>query len=369
VRQELSFEKERIRMRFETIGFIEWMKTKGRAKTNLTRSSVMDYSLKDLDLKREELEIYGPNDYGYPPLLEAIATRYKVKEQNVVTAVGSSHAIFLVCAALIERGDEVLIETPVYEPLLAVPRAFDPVISRFERGYDDGYQVDLEKFSSLISPRTRLVILTNLHNPSGRLLSRRDLKDLAGIAHKGGAWVLIDEIYLEFLEGMESQTSFSLGENIIVISSLTKVFGLGGLRCGWILAPPELAKRMRRIIDYINVAGVFIGEKISAQIFDQIDSIREKNKETLKKNMSMIANFIKEEDKLSWVEPAGGVVCFPRVEAGLSGDELASILLEKYETSVVPGSFFEAPQHFRIGFGVSPDTLTRGLENIKKVLL
>ena len=355
-------------MRFKTIEFIEWMKTKGQAEVNLTRSSVWNFSLKDLDVKREELEIYGPNDYGYPPLLEAIASRYKVKEENVVTAVGSSHAIFLVCAALVERGDEVLIETPVYEPLLAVPRAFDAVISRFERRYDDGYQIDLEKFASLLSPKTKLVILTNLHNPSGALLSRQDLKDLVGIAHKRGTWVLIDEIYLEFLEGMESETSFSLEENIIVISSLTKVFGLGGLRCGWILAPSELAKRMRRIIDYINVDGVFIGEQISAEIFGQIDSIRERNKEVLERNMSMIANFIREEGKLSWIEPAGGVVCFPKVEAELSGIELASLLLEKYETSVVPGSFFEEPQHFRIGFGVKPDTLTRGLENIKKLL-
>ncbi|MEE9389722.1 MAG: pyridoxal phosphate-dependent aminotransferase, partial [Candidatus Aminicenantaceae bacterium] len=212
-------------MRFETIRFIEWMKTKGQTKVNLCRSSVRNFPLKDLDVKREELGIYGPNDYGYLPLLEAIASRYKVKEENVVTAVGSSHAIFLVCAALIERGDEVLIETPVYEPLLAVPKAFDAVTSRFERRYDDGYQVDLESFSSLLSPKTKLVILTNLHNPSGALLSRRDLKDLVGISHKIGAWVLVDEIYLEFLEGMESETSFSLEENIIVISSLTKVFG------------------------------------------------------------------------------------------------------------------------------------------------
>lgn len=355
-------------MRFETIGFIEWMKTKGQAKVNLTRSSVRNFPLKNLDIKREELEIYGPNDYGYPPLLEAIASRYKVKEENVVTAVGSSHAIFLVCAALIEQGGEVLIEAPVYEPLLAVPKALDAVVSRFERRYDDGYQVDLENFASLLSPKTKLVILTNLHNPSGALLSRRELKDLVGIAHKRGAWVLIDEIYLEFLEGMESETSFSLEENVIVISSLTKVFGLGGLRCGWILAPSELAKRMRRIIDYTNVDGVFIGEQISAKIFDKIDSIREKNKETLERNISMIASFITGEEKLSWVEPAGGVVCFPKVEAGLSGDELASLLLERHDTSVVPGSFFEDPQHFRIGFGVRPDTLARGLENIKKVL-
>jgi len=178
--------------------------------------------------------------------------------------------------------------------------------------------------------------------------------------------VLIDEIYLDFLEGQE--TSFSLADNVIVISSLTKVYGLGDLRCGWILCRPPLVGKLRRIIDYIDVEGVFIGEQISAENFPQLDSLRKKTKPLLEENRSILRRFIQEEEKLSWVEPHGGAVCFPRIESNTNGDKLAAILSEKYETSIVPGSFFEEPRHFRLGFGLNPQTLIQGLENIKMAL-
>jgi hypothetical protein len=355
-------------MRFETIKYVEWIRTRQGVKIDLCRSGTENFSLKDLNLNWEGLEIFGENAYGYHPLLEAVASRYKVREENVVTTIGASHALFLACAALLARGDEVLVEKPAYEPLLAVPAAMEAKILRFERRFEEGFQVDVKEFESLLSSKTKLVILSNLHNPSGTLLSRSLLNNLAGIAQKKGVRILVDEIYLEFLEGPEKESSYSLADNIIVISSLTKVYGLGGLRCGWILAPAELAKRIRAVIDYTNIDGVFIGEQISARIFSQLDSINEKNKELVGQNREMIRDFIQEEERLKWVEPAGGVVCFPKVEAGLSGDSLAALLQEKYRTSVVPGSFFEEPQHFRLGFGVAPSILASALKYIKKVL-
>lgn len=359
--------ERRRRVRFEKIDYIEWFKTKRKVRIDLCPSGMRNFSLKNLDLDREKLEICGEHLYGYPPLCEAIASRFKVREENVIPAIGTSHAIFLVCAALLQAGDEVLIEKPAYEPLLAVPRALEAVISRIERKYENKYQIDLDEFDRSVSPKTKLVILTNLHNPSGTFLKLSTLKDMAEIAQKRGAWFLVDEIYLDYMEGEERETSFSLAENIIVISSLTKVYGLGGLRCGWILVPSKLEKKMRSIIEYINVEGVFIGEQVSARVFSQLDSILEKNKELVNQNSMMMRNFIQKEEKLSWVEPAAGILCFPKVE-GLTGDRLASLLLEKYNTSVVPGRFFEDPQHIRIGYGVTPGILARGLENIKKAL-
>ncbi len=355
-------------MDFRTIDFLEWFKTKKKAKIDLCRSGAKTLFQNSLRLNFEELDVSGDNSYGFPPLLEAIASRHKVRKENVVVALGTTQALFLVCAALLGRGDEVLVEKPAYEPLTAVPRAMEAKVIRFERKFEKGYQVDLEGMISLLSPRTRLVILTNLHNPSGVFLTPPLIKNLAERAGSKGVRVLIDEIYLDFLKGAERETSFSLAENIIVISSLTKVYGLGGLRCGWILADTELVKKIRSIIEYVNGEGVFIGEQISARIFSQLYSLIEKNRELFERNRSMIKTFIQGEERLSWVEPAGGVICFPKVNAKLSGDRLASILLEKYETAVVPGSFFEEPQQFRLGFGVSSKILAVGLENIKKAL-
>jgi aspartate/methionine/tyrosine aminotransferase len=353
-------------MRFETIKFLKWFKTKDKTKIDLCRSGVEDCSLEDLNIDMKKLRIGGENSYGYLPLIEAIAARYKVEEGNVITTTGTSQAIFMVCAALLERGDEVLIEKPTYEPLLAVPEALEANVIRIERKFEDRYLIDLEKFESLISSRTKLVVLTNLHNPSGVLLERSLLKNLINIALEKRVHVLIDEIYLDFVEGQE--TSFSLADNVIVISSLTKVYGLGDLRCGWILCRPPLGGKLRRIIDYIDVEGVFIGEQISAESFPQLDSLREKSKPLLEENRSILRRFIQEEEKLSWVEPHGGVVCFPRIESNTNGDKLAAILSEKYETSIIPGSFFGEPRHFRLGFGLNPQTLIQGLENIEMAL-
>lgn len=344
------------------------MKTKGGTKINLSRSGAESISIRDLDVDFSEFDIQGESVHGYPPLLEVLASRYGVSEKNIVTTLGASHAIFLIYAALLSRGDDVLIEKPAYEPLLAVPRALDATLLRFERRFEDGYQLDLEQIDSLITNETQLLVLTNLHNPSGVLLSSSNLEELIRLTQKRGVKLMIDEIYLEFLDGREQETSFRFADNIIVTSSLTKVYGLGGLRCGWILAPESLAKEMRKVIDYTNVEGVFIGEQISAKIIGHLDSIKQKFAAQMMENSLMVKRFIDDEERLDWAEPAGGIVCFPRIKGEGSGDRLAEILQHKYETSVVPGRFFEDPQNFRLGFGIDPQVLAKGLENIRSAL-
>ena len=353
-------------MRFKTIKYIEWFKTKPKAKIDLCSSSVDQLKRKDLAIAWEELEVSGENFYGYPPLLRAIGARYGVSEENVVSTIGTSHALFLVCAALVERGDVVLVEAPVYEPLLAVTEAFDAQVMRLPRRFDQGYGFSLEEFESLLTPRTKFVLLTNLHNPSGALLSRSFLEQMAHLAGEKNILIVVDEIYLEFME--VEPTGYHLADNVIIISSLTKVFGLGHLRCGWVLAQPHLAKRMRRIIDYINVEGTYIGERIAHQMFGRLDEIKRKNRKIIDTNKSLVKDLINQEEFLSWVEPEDGVVCFPRIESGLTGDELASRLRVDHDTAIVPGSFFGQPQHFRLGFGGDSSTLAEGLANIRKAL-
>lgn len=353
-------------MRFNTIKYIEWFKTKSTVKIDLCSSSVDQLKRKDLDIAWEDLEVSGENFYGYPPLLGAIGARYGVSEENVVSTIGTSHALFVVCAALVECGDVVLVEAPVYEPLLAVTEAFDAQVMRLPRKFEQNYGFSLEEFESLLTPRTKFVLLTNLHNPSGALLSHSFLEQMAHLAREKNILIVIDEIYLEFMEG--ESTCFHIADNIIIISSLTKVFGLGHLRCGWVLAQPDMARRMRRIIDYINVEGTYIGEKIAYQMFNHLDDIKRQNREIINTNKSSVKELINQEENLSWVEPKDGVVCFPRIESGLTGDELAARLRANHDTAIVPGSFFEQPQHFRLGFGGDSSTLADGLANIRKAL-
>jgi aspartate/methionine/tyrosine aminotransferase len=355
-------------MQLDSVRYMEWAKLQAQAKINLTRSGLSDRSLADLGIDRKDLEINGEHPYGYPLLIEAVAARYRVEERNVLPINGASQGIFFAAAALLEPGDEVLVEQPAYEPLLAVPRFFRADVKRFVRRFEDGYAVDLERFRASLTARTKLVVLTNLHNPSGVFLDVRTLRELAAAASEKGAMVLLDEIYLEFLEGSGLGTSFHLAGNLVVTSSLTKVHGLGGLRCGWVLAPESLVERMRRLMDLVSVEGVYIGEQVSAQAFSQLDSLRALSRPFIESNFALVKDFISAEKKLSWVAPAAGIVAFPRIEAGLDGARLARILRDEYDTSIVPGHFFEEPDHFRLGFGVPAEVLEQGLDNIRKAL-
>lgn len=357
-------------MEFKPIKYMEWMKTRGHAKYDLCSSGVSSLSLKELGIGIEDLEIYGENSYGYLPLIQAIVDRYKVHEDNVMLAVGTSHALFMVCALLLNlrNGNEVLVERPAYEPLWAVAQAFGGQIVRLDRKYEQGYAFDLDEFEKHLSENVKFVLLTNLHNPSGTSLSSSMLKDIAVAANKKGVFLVVDEVYLEFLDGEAGQTSFHLADNIIVISSLTKVFGLAGLRCGWILAPPKIVEKMKNFLDYSLVEGVFIGELISSKMFDRLASIKSKKMKRIHQNVNLIKGFIESESRLTWIEPAGGIICFPRIEYGLSGDELARILREDFDTLIVPGSLFESPRHFRLGMDVESFVLAEVLENIKEVL-
>lgn len=355
-------------MRIEPVRYMEWAKLQAQAGINLSRSGLADLSLADLEVDRESLEISGEHPYGYPPLIEAVAARYRVKEGHVLPVNGASQGIFFACAVLLEPGNEVLVERPAYEPLLSVPEFFHAHIKRFDRRFEDGYALDLDEIRSVLTNRTKLVVLTNLHNPSGALADGHALAELAEAAAAKGAMVFVDEIYLEFLAAQEPATFFRSAGNVIVTSSLTKVFGLGGLRCGWMLAPEKLVGRMRRLMDLVSVEGVYIGEQISARAFSRLDSLRSRSRPLIQRNFALVRDFVAREKKLSWVEPAGGIVAFPRIEAALDGTRLARVLSEEYDTSVVPGHFFEEPRHFRLGFGAPTEDLKQGLENIRKVL-
>jgi len=358
-------------MRFGTIHYMKWHKTRESAAIDLCRSGIIPRPLADLDLRLEDLELSGNDVYGYPPLLERIAGRFGVGNENVVSTLGTSNGIFVACAALLSAGDRVAIERPAYEPVLAVPDAFETGVVRFERRYEAGWTIDPDEFEATLPDGTTLVVLTNLHNPTGHFLTDDEIIRLAEIAASKGAWLLIDEVYREFLDDYRGTTAFGLADNILITSSLGKVYGLGDLRCGWVLAPPELADRMHRIIDYINVEGVFIGERTATLAFNRLDLLRELDRPLVDGNRQLVADFMRtevESGRLSWIEPSAGVVVFPRIETGLNGDELAEILKRDHDTALTPGSFFEAPQHFRLGFAGDHDELAAGLENISLAL-
>ena len=355
-------------MKFESIAYMEWAKTQPGAAVDLRRSGLDRYPLKELKFPFDDKELTGHNVYGYPPFLEKMAERYGTEPDQVISCLGTSQALFMVCAALLQPGDEVVVEKPAYEPLLAVPRSFGAELKRLDRPFESGYAWDPDALKHSFGPRTRLVILTNLHNPSGVFQPLELIRQVAEWASQKGAWVLVDEVYLDFLQGERAESSFQIMDNIFVISSLTKVYGLGGIRAGWVISPPEWVQKMRHIIDHVHVEHVYISEHIALHALDRLDEIQAYHQPRIEENTALMKDFMRSEKGLAWIEPDGGIVCFPRLEIETDGDRFCTYLRDRYDTALVPGCFFEAPRSFRLAFGAKSDILKRGLDHISSAL-
>ncbi|HAF24811.1 MAG TPA: aminotransferase [Blastocatellia bacterium] len=347
--------------------YMNWAKTRSRARFNLATSGLANLKLQELQVSLEDLEITGEGGYGYPPLIQALADRYRVDAACVVTAAGTSFANHLAMASLINPGDEILLESPAYEPLLALAHYLGAEVKRFQRRFEDGFRISPAEIERNLGPRTRLIVITNFHNPTGVLTDDDTLREVGELANKRNARVLVDEVYLQMLFAEPPRTAFHLGNEFIVTSSLTKAFGLSGLRCGWIFAEPELAKRMWLLNDLFAATPVHAGERLSVVALNQLPDIARRAQTHLDRNREMLNQFLDTRNDLEAIRPPFGSIIFPGVKQG-TVEKLCDLLREKYETSVVPGSFFEMPAHIRVGIGGDSETLVEGLSRLGAAL-
>jgi len=347
--------------------YMEWAKLRSQARFSLATSGVLDLPLAELPLRLEQLELTGPSLYGYEPLQALLAAKCGVAPDCVVAATGTSMGNHLVMAALLEAGDQVLIERPTYEPLLAAARYLGAEIRRFDRRFDSDFQIDVEEIARRLNAKTRLIVISNLHNPSGARTGPETLKQVGELARSVGARVLVDEVYLETLYSEAPPSAFHLGASFVATSSLTKAYGLGGLRCGWALAEPELARRLWRLNDLFGVIPAHLAERASVAVLQNLERLAARSRAILQANRVLLDRFLESCDELDVFRPEHGTILFPRLRKG-SATEFCALLREKYETAVVPGAFFELPDHFRLGIGGRSEVLAEGLERMAQAL-
>ncbi|HLY98258.1 MAG TPA: pyridoxal phosphate-dependent aminotransferase [Candidatus Angelobacter sp.] len=344
--------------------YMEWAKLSAGATFNLATSGMVSLPLAELEVEMEQLEINGSNSYGYSPLLDAIAQRYRVPRECVVTATGTSFANYLALAGATEPGDEILIEEPSYDPLLNAARYLGLEIKRFSRPAGKDFSIDLSDLERNLSPRTRLIVLCSPHNPSAAVVSDAVLREIAGMARRSNACVLVDEVYREMLFEAQPESAFHLDpEHFIITSSLTKAYGLSGLRCGWLLAPKEIAQRIWRIHDVHGSTYPYPTELLSLIAFQKLPKIAARMKTLLHANRGMLRDFLASRNDLEYFWPEYGTIVFPRVKLGRM-DELCAFLRDQFSTSVVPGNFFESTDRFRIGVGLETEAIRKSLSRL-----
>jgi aspartate/methionine/tyrosine aminotransferase len=348
--------------------YMEFAKLRSGAKHNLATSGIMGFPMSGLPVKIEDLEINGQSCYGYTPLIERIAKKNEVDPDCVVYALGTSLANNLAIAGCTEPGDEVLTETPGYELIDTTLKFLGLEVRYYQRRFEKGYRVEVDEIKRNLTPRTKLIVITNLHNPSGVLTDDDTLRRVGELARGVGARVLVDEVYLELIFENKPQTSFHLDpQTFVVTNSLTKAFGLSGIRCGWVLAEPKLADRIWRIKDLYDGISPHPTEQLGCIALDNLAKVAECAHTLLKMNRCVLAEFLDSRSELAFVPNEHATVVFPRLLKG-TVEKLCDVLREKYETSVVPGCYFGQPQHFRIGVGGETEMTREGLRRLELAL-
>jgi aspartate/methionine/tyrosine aminotransferase len=302
----------------------------------------------------------------------AVAERYGLDPECVTPTLGASLAITHVLIALIRSGDHVIVERPTYEALRRVPEILGAQVSRLERKFEEGWKVIPDRLAQLLTSRTRAVILTNLHNPSGVVIERAAMKEITDLAARVGAMVLVDEVYLDYGWGADDALftpACRVAPNGISWSSSTKAFGFSSLRAGWIVAPdPDAARAIRAATDYLHVHAPVGTLLLGRRMLGCADALIAHAARVSAAGRRVVERWLEAETRVSWVPPAAGITGCIRLPDLMQDIPFCEHLRERYETQVVPGTMFEAPGFVRLSFALDPPLLEQALGNFSATL-
>lgn len=354
---------------YHKIDYLEWARLHmGRVRLDLARSVGKPVTLEELGLKLSDLQLDSPVEGGNEEVKKLLAARYGVDPANVFTTCGATMGLFLVTSALLKRGAEVLLEAPNYEPLYRLAMRAEAVVKIVDRNPQANFSFNLEEIERKISKNTRAILLTNLHNPSGKAVDPERLQTIGQIARDHRAYVVASEVYLDNAFDPIHKPIATLGPNMISVGSLSKVYGLSGIRFGWIVAPEEVIAKVKLVYDYIIGAGPVPSECIALVALRQSQTLLDRTRAIVKRNFQVVKEWAAARPHVAWLDPDGGTVGLLKLPANVDAHALSKHLREKYSTLVVPSDFFWIKGYVRVSCGIDEPVLREGLANVDRAL-
>ena len=346
----------------------------GNIKFNLTESSVRDalFPTDEIDLKSLLLS-YGDHK-GKPELRQLIASETKtISAEQILITPSAATALFIISTTLLDSKSHLIVVRPNYATNIETPKAIGCEIDYLDVRFEDGFQINWNKLESLIKSNTKLISVTHPHNPTGTCLSSNDFARLTKIANSSNAFVLVDETYRELNRSAMQPYAADLSSKIISVASMSKGYGLPGIRIGWLLTQDhQLLEKFFAAKEQIIICNSIVDEEIGYHFYKNKKEYLQTINLTTTENFSIVKTWMENQDYLEWIEPQGGVVCFPRIKQKLKIDykKFYSDLNSKFGTFVGPGHWFEMPENYmRIGFGYPlKDELIGGLKNISQAI-
>ena len=326
-------------------------------------------TVKELDIDLNEVELRYGYHLGHPDLRKEIAKQYKGNSlDNVAVTTGASEANFAIIAHLVGSKDNIIVEHPTYPSLYQVARSLGKDLTLFKLNWEDEFRPDMDKLRKLVKPNTKLISLTHPNNPTGSVLTKNELKEAIEIAEDVGAYLMVDETYRDLMFETPPPLAASMSSMAISLTSMSKTWGLPGIRIGWAVADRPIIQAIRTVREQITICNSSLGEAITKEILHKRSEILPVIRKAVISNYKIVENWMNNQDLLEWIEPKSGVVAAPRLRKGGDIDHLCELLVKKYKTFTVPGSRMELNGYFRLGFGGSQEELIRGLEQLSKAL-
>ncbi len=358
-------------MTFERMTIEDWFDEFQYVKYNIGESSVRCYKLGELGLNLNELELrYTPHLGGFELRSEIANMYHGLDAKNIGVTNGAAESIFSLIASLTTRNDHIIIEAPNYPSFRYIAGSLERDFNLFWLKFEDEFKPNLQNLEQMIKPNTKLLCLTHPNNPTGSLMTEKELKQIISIVEERDIYLLFDETYRELTLGTKMiPTAASLSKNAISVSTMSKIYGAPAIRIGWLATQQnEILEGVRRVREQITICNSGLNEYIATKILQMKENHMKNVQKLVNKNYAYLENWMQNQDYLEWIKPRGSVTCFPRLKSLESSERLSRLLVEKYDTFTVPGFVFNMPEYFRIGFGGNLDELKAGLNQLENAL-
>ena len=341
-----------------------WQSTwENRVRFNLSESGVHPLSIQELlglagasAMPLLEVRLGYSQSNGTDLLRERIAALYpRASADQILVTTGSAEANFIACWRLIEPGDKVAIMQPNYQQSWGLAQNFGGQVRPFQLHEKEGWEPYAEEVRTAIAPGTKLVVVTNPHNPTGHVLSDASRKVILDRVAEVGAWLLADEVYTGAERGGKTTQSFwGAYDKVIVVNGLSKAYGLPGLRIGWIVAPPALTQEIWARHDYTTIGPSGASDHLAAIALDPRvrEKLIERTRRILNTNYPVMEAWLKRfGDTFSWYPPQAGAICWARYRQAIPAGEIVEKVRAQHSVLLVPGDQFGMPSYLRFGFG------------------
>ena len=348
-----------------------------KVEFNLAESGVQPLSLAELQGMAgidpvDTLLSYGHTD-GSPLLRERIAAMYPgAGAANVVATVGSAEANFLAMWRLVEPGDRVVVVRPTYEQTTGLASGLGAHVESVWLEEDRGWQPAAGAAAEAIQPGTRVVVVTNPNNPTAHPLAETAIAEIVEAAERVGAWILSDEVYAGGeLSGEPTPSLWGRTDRVLVSASLSKAYGLPGLRLGWLLAPTEFREELWARKDYTTIAPSPLCDRLGAAALEPAvrAQLLDRGRAILRENLEILETWAGgHAGVLRFARPRAGAVAFFHYDLPIGSTEMAERLLTEQGVLIVPGDQFGIEHHFRLGYGYTNPPLSPGLERMSRMI-